>query len=1431
MVTFNVTDWVKTHEDVTSSNSNDENNDDVENYNEDGKYHEISDEQRDQIGQYYLHLFGKTTDNKSIYVKVSGFKPHFYVEIPKSWSNINAKHFFDHVKSSLPRIFQNNLVGYTVMSRHKFYYFTANELFNFIRFEFDNENAMRRCNYIFNKPIRVLGLCNPTLFQVFESNIEPLLRCMHIQNVNACGWIKIDKYSPLHGGFTTEIGIETDWTNLEKYDSPDISKLKIMSFDIECTSIDGSFPQAARYGDKIIQIGSTFSYYGSQDCYKKYILTLKSCDQIPGVIVESYEEEKDLLIAWTKLVIREDPDIITGYNIFGFDELYMHDRAVKLQCLDAFSKLGRISDVSCKFITKQLASSALGENLLKYFEITGRVQIDLMKVIQRDYKLDMYKLDFVSEYFISDDITNHSYKDEKTNLTIKNSKSITVGNYITIQENEEKINEGEKFKVLEINDSIITIGKMIEIKPNRNYKWCLVKDDVEPKELFHMQSQGPTERKIIAEYCVQDCALCNRLVAKLEILTNNIAMANVCHVPLSYIFLRGQGIKIFSLVAKKCREMNYCIPVIRKKNNEEEEEESYEGATVFVPEVGFYVDPIVVLDYNSLYPSSMIHKNISHETLISDQKYDNLENFEYEDIYYKNTATGADIHCRFARNKNGILGILPQILQELLGERKATKKLMEKETDKFKKNILDGKQLALKVTANSLYGQTGASTSSICLKEIAASTTATGRLMFKTAENFAQGPYKDIVLAAINNDPKFYELLEPMMKKIKDDPTKQFIKLSLNKDCNNLENVLDQIMKDYIMKNEECYDLEGEKEEDILVSRTLINKYTKKQMDFGEAWKFSIKIRILAILENKYTVNPRIMYGDSVTGDTPLLLQDNNETVYIKKIKSLGETDWLPYDEFKAGDITHWDKEQRSTEYKIWTTTGWSKIKRVIRHKTNKKIYRILTHSGCVEVTEDHSLLDHTGTIIKPTECIIDTKLMTGFPTEFNFNNFNIDIKQFELFKKSNDYIDYTDILHAQQTYYLLKSDGYYISIDTINTINSHTIYRLTYTKAIQRKEQNQIKKIELLSECYDDYVYDIETETGNFQAGVGNIIVKNTDSVFIKMNIINISNDEHLTDKNGLIKAIQLGVLCGDIVNKTLPFPHNLAYEKTLWPFCIMAKKRYVGNLYEEDPDHFKQKSMGIVLKRRDNAHIVKKIYGGIIKILLNERNPDKAIAFTKKSINDLMFGKNVYPMSDFVITKTLKGNYKNRESIAHAVLADKIAARDPGNKPMINERIPYVFIEVPTVRGKKMLQGDRIENPKYVTQNNLKIDYLQYLTNQIMEPVVQILETVCPNSSEIFSEVINKEQNRRKGIIPLTHFMTRAPRIDEETEELSDFNSISTAKKRPPKKREEIEELLQISDFDSISTAKKRPPKKREETEETNGTNYKTKRPPKQK
>ena len=62
----------------------------------------------------------------------------------------------------------------------------------------------------------------------------------------------------------------------------------------------------------------------------------------------------------------------------------------------------------------------------------------------------------------------------------------------------------------------------------------------------------------------------------------------------------------------------------------------------------------------------------------------------------------------------------------------------------------------------------------------------------------------------------------------------------------------------------------------------------------------------------------------------------------------------------------------------MWSATGWNKIKQVIRHQVDKKIYRVTTPSGAVCVTEDHSSIDYLGNKIKPTECKpYTTKLLT----------------------------------------------------------------------------------------------------------------------------------------------------------------------------------------------------------------------------------------------------------------------------------------------------------------------------------------------------------------------------------------------------------------------------------------------------------------------
>jgi DNA polymerase elongation subunit (family B) len=143
----------------------------------------------------------------------------------------------------------------------------------------------------------------------------------------------------------------------------------------------------------------------------------------------------------------------------------------------------------------------------------------------------------------------------------------------------------------------------------------------------------------------------------------------------------------------------------------------------------------------------------------------------------------------------------------------------------------------------------------------------------------------------------------------------------------------------------------------------------------------------------------------------------------------------------------------------------------------------------------------------------------------------------------------------------------------------------------------------------------------------------------------------------------------------------------------------------------------MGIVLKRRDNAPIVKDIYGGIIDILMKKQNIQEAIEFLRTCLQNIVDEK--YPIEKLVITKSLRSGYKNPKAIAHKVLADRITAREPGP----GDRIPFAYISVP---GKKVLQGDKIETPTFIQDNNLKLDYSFYITNQIMKPVQQLFALV---------------------------------------------------------------------------------------------------------
>ena len=903
-------------------------------------------------------------------------------------------------------------------------------------------------------------------------------------------------------------------------------KIKIVS-----DTLGSVFPKVE--GDKVTFIGSTFVKYG-QNANRPYLnncIVLDTCDsldkEVPNSEIETYTTEADVLTAWTRLIQKENPDIIIGYNIFGFDYQFMFRRAVETGCYEEFLKLSRNRDELCAnagggggagggsggfvnpnteitsdnvAIEQTKIALASGQYDLHYIKMTGRLQVDVYNYLRRDFNLSSYKLDDVSSYFIGDAVKSVEYDaaTDTTRVMSGNLLGLEVGNFVKFEQTNHSTDlykDGHKFKVIAIPGASEGGGFIVEGSATPDMKmmvrWGLAKDDVSPQDIFRMTNEGPKERAVIAKYCIQDCNLVHHLMNKIDIITGYTEMAKICSVPISFLVMRGQGIKLTSYVAMKCREKNTLMPVIDKDRSES----GYEGAIVLPPKCGLYLDnPVACNDYSSLYPSSMISENLSHDSKVwtkeydndgnliretGEQCYDNLPGYKYVDITYdmyrwtrpksatKTAAAAVKVKCgtkvcRFAQFPEGEKGIMPAILEELLLARKTTRKLAEKQTDAFMANILDKRQLGYKVTANSLYGQCGAKTSTFYEVDVAASTTATGRKLLTYARRVVEEAYGDIML-----------------------------------------------------------------------------------------------------------------------------------------------------------------------------------------------------------------------------------------PT-------------------------------------------------------SHPKYPIVHSKA--------------------EYIYG------------------DTDSVFFTFNLAT-PDGTPIRGKDAIEITIELAKQVGDYSSKFLKGPHAWVYEKTICPFALLRKKGYVGVYYEQNPNKGKLKSMGIVLKRRDNAPIVKEIYGGIIDILMKEQNVDRAIAFLREKLQYMIDQK--CPIEKLIITKSLRSDYKNPQQIAHKVLADRMGVRDPGNKPNTGDRIPYAYIHND---AKGALQGDKIEHPDYIHAKKLQLNYSFYITNQIMKPVQQLFALVLEqlpafqkkkgrflDAIETVASTIDDPVKREKKITEMRHkevksllfdeFLVKAENLNKGNRAITDF------------------------------------------------------------
>lgn len=747
-----------------------------------------------------------------------------------------------------------------------------------------------------------------------------------------------------------------------------------------------------------------------------------------------------------------------------------------------------------------------------------------------------------------------------------------------------------------------------------------------PYHLIPVKFQTPEGRKELADYCVQDCKLVLDLLQHHSKVVNLLEMGKVTGCFADDILQRGQGIRTITLMLYYCKSLGIHIP----RSNVVAD--GYTGAVVLPPKKGIYQEAVICVDFASLYPSIMQAVNMCYSTLVSNADIAANNWIEGVDVITVPDYDWVDGRLKITHNANNCSfvtskvreGVLPQILTALLGERRRVKKEMKKHYGTDLGAMLNGKQLALKVVCNSIYGFTGAKKGYLSEPRIASSVTKYGRgLTLRTMDS-------------VNSNP---------------------------------------------------------------------------------LWK-----------------NSDVIYGDSVSADTPVILRVRG-VIRFKRIDAI------------VNNYTHSSDGKESGEcdrVEVWTDKGWTTVHRVIRHKVNKKMYRVQTPESLVDVTEDHSLLKKDGTPIKPNE-VTDDLMEISLPT-IEENKCNL--TWYEAFsyglaigrrrhsygvrmsKVSNSaYIPDAillaplHVLHAFYDGMCLGSRGRDTlrrkSVDKIMIFQyqflAHRLgfkcyledlksgFRISFRDKLRR---SFVKVREL--EYKEQYVYDLTTDNHHFHVGPGKLVVHNTDSCFIKLS-------RELCDGEGKMlveNAHRIGKVMAEDITKQFLSPVLMEYECCFEPpFVLLKKKRYFGNMCLEGKDP-KIYMKGIECIRRDFCDLVIKTQKRMVQLIL-ENKIDEAVKHVQSVMERLHKGE--VDIADLVLSKKLSQPPDQYKTTApHVELAKRLGETGP----QAGDRVEYLIRA-----GFEPLNQRAIlvkEAPLY------PLDFKYYAEKQLHGPIQRILDVV---------------------------------------------------------------------------------------------------------
>lgn len=765
---------------------------------------------------YVMYMNGATATGESVCCRVTGFQPYFYVKMDPGFRLKRFPELLEYVKSRMRKSGLNfkdclDTAASHLLRAKDFWGFHNNKRFVFAKLVFASKASMTYTRYIFKHPdkqLARLGLLNP---RVYEGNMEPYIVFAHQTGIKLAGWVAVPS-------------LDTSYTCVRHIERAEEAPFVQLSWDLETFSHDGDFPDPAEPRNVIFQAGL---WIKSGTTQKGIVLNLGAClafDPTDNVELICCASERELLETFAKLIKKIDPDVLYGYNTDEFDYRYLIRRLQHQdqQFYDKFmATISRVPNASAQVSLETFASKAYGTSNYTRLMIPGRLNYDLLIHYQRGLvKYSSYKLDYIAKELVGagkHDVTPAQmfawYKEhDKTGLrtsALYCSKDTELLQQLvdkqTILTGIMQIANVTYVPLKYLLSRGQTIKVQSQITRKANSMGCLV-----PHTAFHSETNAIELRRVGKPYSAlwQNAHVVLTRPRALPIhgtITEQNEEGNI--VITSGTELENPLIDRFTCTVSNAKTQRVLarFPVGALYPYENDGDDSFTGATVLDAETGHHQDPVLVLDYASLYPTIMMAYNLCISTFVFDPAYLGLEGVSYERHAWEDSLniklhkscqvtlrTGDRVGKQCGRPATYLIdeayvckmhdpdkksrkeedkfqkeavsydytvvqpscdgvtnkGVIPALLEELYAERKTIKREMKKAKeagDHALANILDMRQLAVKVSLNSTYGFLGRKSGNLAFKPLGMLVTYLGRQLIKRASSYASNEFRDDV--------------------------------------------------------------------------------------------------------------------------------------------------------------------------------------------------------------------------------------------------------------------------------------------------------------------------------------------------------------------------------------------------------------------------------------------------------------------------------------------------------------------------------------------------------------------------------------------------------------------------------------------------------------------------------------------------------------